>query len=101
MILDEEKYKSKMHLDDRVLVLEPVEGKMTLNTKGNVDQRLFRGDNRLHAIRDDNDGLWYLKYESGGLQEPLKQKFTSFSKLLSFTTDYFSRRHINIKEIQS
>lgn len=91
----------KMHSDDRILVLEVIDGKKALSSTGTVDSRLFKGGNQLHAIRDPNDGLWFLRYEAGGLQEPLKQKWTRFSALLNFCRDYFEKRNLNIKEVKS
>lgn len=81
---------------DRVLLLEPIDGK-PLSSKGVVDPRLFTGENKLHAIRTDNDQLWSFKYEAGAVPEPLKDKFTSFSKLLKHAEVYFSTRNVRVK----
>lgn len=90
---------SKERSTDRILSLRPIEGLKTKSSVGAYDSRLFTGDNKLHAIMDQRTCLWYLKYEAGGLQEPLKQRFTNFKTLLDFTTEYFKRRNIEIKEI--
>lgn len=90
---------NKLRTDDRVFVLEIIDGKLPLTYLGLVDKRLFSGENRLHAIKDSQYQLWSLKYEMGGVPEPLKQQFTSFKSLVKFTTDYFARRNIKIKEI--
>lgn len=81
---------------DRVLLLEPIDGK-PLSSKGLVDPRLFSGENKLHAIRTDNDQLWSFKYESGAVPEPLKQKYTSFGKLLKDAELYFATRNVRVK----
>lgn len=97
----EEINSDRMHSDDRILVLEVIDGKKPLSSIGMVDPRLFKGGNKLHAIRDPNDNLWYVRYEAGGLQEPLKQKWTRFSLLLAFCRDYFEKRNLTIKEVKS
>lgn len=93
----EELRKSKMNTNDRVFKLEAIEGKKMKNVIGVTDNRLFTGDNTLHAIREP-DGIWHLKYEKGILPEPFKQKFTGFNKLFRFVEDYYSRRNIKVKE---
>ena len=45
-------------------------------------------------------GLWAFKYDSGGLPEPLKQKFTSFKALFDFAKVYFLKRNLEIVEIK-
>ena len=90
--------KIKNMSDDRVLVLEPIDGK-PLTTGGLIDKRLFTGDNRLHSIRDTRTGFWYLKYDMGTIPQPLQQRFTTFQKMYSFTDNYFNNRNIRIKEI--
>lgn len=99
MVVFEPNYSTKMRNTDRVIVLEKMEGKDTLNTQGLVDNRLFTGDNRLHAIMDPQNSQWSLRYDSGILPKSLAGKWTSFSKLKEFLTGYFYKRNINIKEI--
>ena len=84
---------------DRILVIKPIEGKSTLSSTGLVDPRLFTGENKLHAIMDTRNTLWYLKLDSGGLAEPLKQRFKTFDSLLSYTKRYFDKRNLQITEI--
>ena len=64
-----------------------------------VDSRLFTGENRLHAIMDTQTTLWHLAYDNGILPQPLKQQFTSFTKLHGYVKDYLSRRNIEIVEV--
>lgn len=90
---------NKERKTDRVLELKPIEGKATLSSTGLVDPRLFNGENKLHAVMDTRNCMWRLKYEAGGLPEPLKQTFTNFTKLLEFTTRYFNKRNIEITRI--
>lgn len=85
--------------NDRILVLEKIEGENTLDTSGKIDNRLFTGKNRLHALKDPQTNLWHLQYDSGLLSEALKQQFTTFTKLETFTSEYFKRRGVYIKEI--
>lgn len=89
-----------MHSDDRILVLEILEGKTAKDVTGMVDSRLFKGENRLHAVMDTRTNLWSLRYEAGIVPEPLRQQFTTFNKLLDFCKKYFLTRNINIKEVQ-
>lgn len=90
---------TKMSNTDRILVLEPIDGKLPKTTYGNVDPKLFTGENKLHAIKDEETCHWYMKYDSGGLPEPLKQRFTSFKMLVKFANEYYRGRNLQIKEI--
>lgn len=90
---------SKLRKSDRILVLEKIEGKNTINSTGLVENRLFTGENELHAIMDEQSCLWSLKYKMGSPPEPLKQRFTSFRALYKFAEDYFLKRNIRIKEV--
>lgn len=85
--------------NDRILVLAKIEGTETLDAAGKVDNRLFSGKNRLHAIKDPQTNFWRLQYDSGILSQSLKQEWTSFTRLMSFVEEYFKRRGIEIKEI--
>lgn len=85
--------------NDRVLVLQVEEGKKPLTSMGVPDPRLFNGENKLHAIMDNRTSLWYLKYDMGVLPGALKQKFTSFSKLYKYVSDYYGRRGLKIVEV--
>lgn len=87
---------TKMRAVDRTFVFEKM-GDIK-NTTGMVDNRLFSGENRLHAKMDDHS-LWYLQMESGLLADPLKQKWTSFSKLKEYIDGYFQRRNVKLKEV--
>lgn len=95
----EPNYSTKMRNTDRIIVLEKMEGKDTLSTKGMVDNRLFTGENKLHAVMDPQNCQWSLRYDSGILPGTLAGKWTSFSKLQEFVTSYFYRRNINVKQI--
>lgn len=92
--------KTNNRSSDRVLVLKTIDGMKTLDSIGLVDKRLFNGDNKLHAVMDLQTCHWYLKYDMGGLPQHLKQRFTTFSKLLEYTRDYFKKRNIEIVEVQ-
>lgn len=84
---------------DRILVLKPEEGKDTLTSKGTVDNRLFTGDNKLHARMDPEYGHWYIQYEKGNPPPSLQQRWTSFTKLYNHISEYYKRRNIQIVEI--
>jgi hypothetical protein len=89
---------SKNHTSDRVLVLKPMEGKNTLDSKGMTDNRLFTGENKLHARMDPEYGHWYIQYEKGNPPPALQMRWTSFQRLLNHLTDYYKRRNIQIVE---
>jgi hypothetical protein len=83
---------------DRKLSVRPIDGKAPVSSTGLIDNRLFTGENTLHAIRD-NTSLWSLRYDSGLVPEPLRRRFTSFQKLFDFAKTYFAKRNIEIKEV--
>jgi len=90
---------SKNIENDRILILKVIDDKLPKTSHGMVDQRLFKGDNKLHVIFDGQTTLWNLKYDSGVLPEPLQQKFTSFKVLKNFVAEYFRNRNIEIAEV--
>jgi hypothetical protein len=90
---------TKMKSADRVFVLEKMEGENTKNTKGLIDNRLFSGENRLHAKMDPQNSQWYLQYDSGLIPAALQGRFTSFEKLREHVTMYFGTRNINVKQV--
>lgn len=85
--------------NDRILVLAPIEGAPTLNSKGVVDKRLFTGENKLHAKLDPHFMLWSVQYDHGIPPQPFQQRFTSFTKLYDFVKDYYLRRNIQIVKV--
>lgn len=93
-VLDSSKNKS----NDRILVLQAMEGKATLSTTGTVDKRLFSGENKLHCIYEEETGLWYFKMDHGFLPGGLTQRFTTYGKALAFAREYYARRNIEIKQ---
>lgn len=80
---------------DRVLVLKPMAGKTVIDTTGNMDKRLFTGDNKLHVLFE-NGQLWRLKFEHGDVPPPLRQKFTSFSIALKTAREYYAKRNVQV-----
>lgn len=94
------KYRSKMHSNQRALVLDRIDPtKSPGTTTGIVDNRLFTGENNLYAIRDSRNSLWRLKYKYGILPRPLKQTFTNFNTLMRYARDYFKKRNIQIVDV--
>ena len=95
-------YTSKMRSDDRIIKLSLMKGKLatTSSSSGSVDPRLFKGDNHLHAIKHPNTGLWYCKYEQGGIPEPLKVTFTTFEKLYEFVVLYYAKRNVEVVGVE-
>lgn len=91
--------RKKNRNSDVILVLKVLPGKKPISTIGLLDPRLFSGENKLHAIMDPQHSLWYFKYDAGILPEPLRQRFTSFTKIIDYAKSYFARRNIQIVEI--
>jgi hypothetical protein len=91
--------KGKLWKDERIILLEKIPGKNSVATSGLVDNRLFEGKNTLKAFMEPNGHIWGMKYEAGAIPEPLKQKFTSFTKLLAHAEGYFAKRGIRIAGI--
>lgn len=85
--------------DDRVFILGPVEGKSVKDVAGRTDSRLFTGDNRLHAVKDPETGMWSLKYDKGTLPGPFQQIFTKYSVLENFIKNYYIKRNIEVKQV--
>lgn len=96
----EDRRKSKMKSDDRILFLAPMKDKPSLAADGSVDKRLFTGENKLHAIYDEMKGMWSMKYEMGGLPGGLQNQFTLFGELVAHARQYFKKRNIEIVEIK-
>lgn len=92
--------ESKMRSPDRVLVLKVIDDKKPLSSKGLVDPRLFSGENKLHAVMDQQTSLWHFKYDQGIVPPPLKCQFTSFKALRSHAEAYFRLRNIEIVEVK-
>lgn len=89
-----------MHSDDRILELKVIDGTKPLNVIGMVDPRLFRsGGNRLHAMREPQTSLWRLVYEQGSLPPQLRQKFTSFNKLMAHVRHYYGKRNLEVYKV--
>jgi len=91
---------AKMRSYDRVILLQPMEGKEVISSTGKVDPRLFNGGNKLHAIYNVMTGLWDLKVENGSIAGGLQGQFSDFEALLNHVTSYFNRRNINVTGVQ-
>lgn len=81
------------------LILKPIEGVKGKTSSGIVDPRLFNGENELYAIKDPQTCLWHVQYKQGVLPPKLKQRFTSYDLLLTYVTDYYKTRNIEIVKI--
>lgn len=95
-----DKRRAKMRSDDRVLVLKPIPDHKIKSSTGMTDKRLFTGENKLHAVMNTDTCIWSMKYEMGGLPEPLKEQFTTFDKLLAHARKYYNSRGLDIIEVQ-
>ena len=92
--------ESKMRSPDRILVLKVKEGMKPISTTGAADPRLFTGENKLHAVMDEQSCLWRMKYDMGIVPEPLKGTFTGFKQLKKFAEQYYDKRNIEIVEVK-
>ena len=95
----EARRRAKMYSDDRILVLRTIDGKKPLSVAGQIDTRLFTGENKLHGVFDVRTGMWNMKYENGGLPGALQQKFMTFEELEDFARVYFKTRNVEIAEV--
>jgi hypothetical protein len=95
----ESRRKAKMHNDNRIFVLQPMEGRPTLSSSGSVDNRLFTGENKLHAIRDIKKGMWFLRYDNGATPSGLDVTFTDFTLLVEFVKAFYIRRNVEVTEV--
>lgn len=86
--------------NDRVLILKKKPDKEAIDTFGHKTKQLFQVDTRLHGILDEQTCLWYFKYDNASLPEPLKPRFTTFTKLYNYAKEYFDKRNIDIVEVQ-
>ena len=89
----------KTRSDDRVFVLSAIDGKNIKNATGITDNRLFTGENKIHAKKNPETCLWYLKYEIGSVPEVLKCQFTTFTAAKRFTEAYYAPRNLKIVEV--
>jgi hypothetical protein len=87
--------------DDRIFVLTAIDGQKMKDPRGFgiTDSRLFTGENKIHAKKDPETCLWFLKYEYGVVPEPLKCQFTTFSAAKKFTEAYYATRNLKITEV--
>ena len=88
-----------MLTNDRILVLQVMEGKKALGSGGIVDTRLFTGENKLHGVYDERTGLWNMKYELGAIPGALQQKFPTFDELRAFAEKYYATRNVEVTRI--
>ena len=98
--MTQEQNSDKQRSPNRILVLRPKEGTKVLSSTGLTDPRLFKDENRLHAIMDEQSCLWRMKYEQGLIPPELRQAYTSFSLLKRHAERYYNARNIEIKEVQ-
>lgn len=95
-----EQPSDKMHSLDRVIVLKLMDGKTAINSKGATDNRLFTGENKLHAVYDNAFGLWALNYDKGQIPGGLEGKFTDLTLLVNHVKQYFATRNIEVVEVR-
>lgn len=95
----EERRREKMKSDHRILNLRPVAGRVHKDAIGKLDNRLFNGENKLHAQLNHTSGMWRLNYDSGALPGGLQMMFTTFPELLDHVRVYFSKRNVEVTDI--
>jgi hypothetical protein len=80
-------------MDVKTFTIRPKEEGNAKSVTGLVDNRLFKGGNKLNAIQDAGTCLWSLKYEIGGLPEGLKDlQFTRIKAVEDHVKRYFDKR---------
>lgn len=89
----------KARKKDRILVLKVKDGEKALSSTGLVDPRLFTGENKLHAIQNEQNNLWKFKYDAGAVPPALSETYTTFENMLQQAKVYFSKRNIEIVEV--
>lgn len=89
-------YESKNRSEDRTFVLRAMPGQKKL---GLTDPELLTGNNKLHAIRDQQTMLWSLKFERGNIPVSLRQKWTKFSEVLAHVRMYYQEKNIEVIEV--
>lgn len=91
--------RDKMKATDRILVLKIIDGTKPKTTTGLIDPDLFKGNNRLHVVKEPDTNFWYFKQDKGILAPALRQKFTTFLYAKEYATNYFKTRNIEVKEV--
>lgn len=91
--------KNKEKSSDRILVLKLQKDSVPLSSLGLMDKRLWTGGNRVHAVMNQTDCLWKIKYDAGSPPQPLRQRFVSFDSLMRTVKDYFNKRNLDIVEV--
>ena len=89
----------KTKLDEREFVLELIPGQQTKTETGMVDNRIFRGENKVFGVHDPQSNLWTIKYHLGKPPATLNQRFTSFERLHAFVEPYYRKRGLRIAKI--
>jgi len=97
--MTQEQNTNKERSPNRILVLRPIPGKQAISSTGLTDPRLFKDENKLHAIMDEQSCLWRLKYEQGVVPPELRQKFTSFKLARQHAERYYNSRNIEVTEV--
>lgn len=96
----EARQKEKMHTTDRLIVLRPMEGKDPKDAQGNVDKRLFSGENNLHAVYDVNKGWWSVRYDKGAIPGGLDRNWTDLTNTVDTVRQYFAARNVEVVEVR-
>lgn len=91
---------SKMRSTDRILQLRPKEGMKAKGTTGLIDPRVFTGENKLHCVMNEQNCLWFFRYDFGILPAPLRDVFfTSFTAAKKHAETYFKSRNVELTEV--
>lgn len=82
--------------NDRILLLEKIDPKGKTDM---IDPQVFEGKNNLHAVMDESNCLWSLKYERGLPPEPLRSRYTNFATAYAAAEKYFGMKNIKITQV--
>lgn len=92
--------ETNLKSSDRILELLPMEGKSPTDYRGQVDSRLFTGEQKLHVKMDPTTTLWYFQWDTNGvIPGGLQGRFTGFKSALRHAEDYFAKRNVRVVKV--
>lgn len=81
------------------MVLVALEQTEPKKSPGIFDDRVFKGGNSLHLVKDPMTAMWRFKMEKGLVPSRLRDKFTDKNAAVRHATQYFAAKNIRIKEL--
>lgn len=90
---------TKMAKNDRVFVLDLIDGTLPKSSTGITDSRLFQGGNKLHIHKDPESNFWSFSYDEGIVPEKLRCAFTNATLAIRHAEIYYKDRNLTLKEV--